>query len=362
MNKHLATIILGSFGLALVGAGCQGSGGKGGGPNADANAKPVKHYPMPAPKEAPPAPARVANVAIDPTLMTDARQLVSRSLQSSDALLRSQAVEALRNAPDAQATNQIIAALGDRDRGVRFGAAMMAGELGFKQARPKLTQLTNDPDASVDIAALFALHKLGDTSRSQEIGQAALSKDPVVRRNVALVLGMLGERSAIEKILRRLRVDDDPLVRQQALEAMWRLGDEDALKPLVALTASQYADDKIIAILALSAPRRQLVRQHVRGLLAGDAVQLEVSLVAARGLGMLGSDEGYAVAKGAIDSKDPQQRFLAALALGSIGRPDAQDELKPLLADPVPNVQLAAATALLQIQQGQHPQSASSMP
>jgi HEAT repeat protein len=351
MNKHLAGVILGSFGLAIAGAGCQGKG------NGSATA--VKHVTAPKPKEAPPAPAKV-DVAVDPTLMATARQRVSTSLQSSDPLLRSQAVEALRNCPDAQATTQILTALNDRDRGVRFGAAMMAGELRLKQAYPKLKSLSQDPDGSVDIAALFALHKLGDTSRSQEIGRAALSKDATVRRNVALVLGMLGERSAIDKILQRLRVDDDPLVRQQALEAMWRLGDEDAIKPLVALTASQYADDKIIGVLALAAPRRQLVRQHVRNLLAGDAVQVEVTLVAARALGMLGSDEGYAVAKNAIPSKDPQQRFLAALAFGAIGRTDAQDELKPLLSDPVPNVQLAAATALLQIQQGQRQQGISS--
>jgi HEAT repeat protein len=353
MNKHLACVILGSFGLAVVGAGCQGGGKK------DGTA--MNRVVAPPPKEAPDAPPRV-DVPVDPTLMASARRQVTTALQSSDPLLRSQAVEALRSAPDATATNQIIAALGDRDRGVRFGAAMMAGELGIKPAYAKLRQLANDPDPSVDIAALFALHKLGDTTRSQEIGQAALSKDPTVRRNVALVLGMLGERSAIDKILRRLRVDPDPLVRQQALEAMWRLGDEDAIKPLVALTASQYADDKIIGAMALAAPRRQLVREHVRGLLAGDAVQLEVSLVAARCMGMLGSDEGYTIAKGAISSKDPQQRFLAALAFGTIGRADAQDELKPLLSDPVPNVQLAAATALLQIQGGHRTQSASTAP
>jgi HEAT repeat protein len=348
MKKHFAGVFFGSFGLAVLGAGC------GGGPGG-ATSRPTayKNVGIPKPVDAPPAPPK-ENVAIDPTLMASARQRVTASLQSSDPLLRSQAVEALRNTPDAKATTQILAALDDRDRGVRFGAAMMAGELQIKQAYSKLKRLTQDPDGSVDVAALFALHKLGDTSRSQEIGRAALSEDKVVRRNVALVLGMLGERSAIDKILVRLRVDDDPLVRQQAAEAMWRLGDENAIKPLVALTTSKYADDKIIGIMALAAPRRQLVREHVRGLLAGDAVQLEVSLVAARAMGMLGSDEGYAIAKGAVTSKDPQQRFLAALALGSIGGADAQDELKPLLSDPVPNVQLAAATALLQIQQGQH--------
>jgi HEAT repeat protein len=84
-------------------------------------------------------------------------------------------------------------------------------------------------------------------------------------------------------------------------------------------------------------------------LLAGEDVYTEVSLVAARAMGMLGSDEGYKIAADATKSQDPQQRFLAAVALGAIGRTDAQDELKRLLADPVPNVQLAAASAVLQL-------------
>jgi HEAT repeat protein len=46
-------------------------------------------------------------------------------------------------------------------------------------------------------------------------------------------------------------------------------------------------------------------------------------------------------------SKDPRQRMLAALAFGSIGRPDAQDELAQLLRDPEHDVRIGAATALL---------------
>jgi HEAT repeat protein len=64
---------------------------------------------------------------------------------------------------------------------------------------------------------------------------------------------------------------------------------------------------------------------------------------------MLGSDEGYKIALDAARSGDPNQRFLAALAFGAVGRSDAQDELRRLLGDPEPNVQLAAATAVLQL-------------
>ena len=86
---------------------------------------------------------------------------------------------------------------------------------------------------------------------------------------------------------------------------------------------------------------------HLVGALTSDYD--EVSLIAARACGLLGSDEGMGVALQFIKSPDPRQRFLAALALGAIGRSDAQEALAGLLGDSEPDVRLAAATALLQL-------------
>lgn len=334
--------------LLIASLGCGG----GGGPRTGRGGRPVGQIRQPPPpKEAPPAPPR-QNVPLDPALSAAARRKVVEAMQSSDPLVRAQAIEALRASPDAESNRQVVRALADPHPGVRFAAAMLVGELGIRDGYPSLRRLAGDPDANVQVAARFALHKLGDARLTHDLEKLAQSEDPRVRRNVALALGLLGEKSAIRTILRVLRSDADPLVRQQAIEAMWRLGDDEALKSIVALTASGYADDKIVGLLALAAPRRQIVREHVRGLLAGDDVHVEVTLVAARAMGMLGSDEGYKIALDAARSRDPQQRFLAALALGAIGRPDAQDDLRRLLADPEPNVQLAAASAALQLAKG----------
>jgi HEAT repeat protein len=50
-----------------------------------------------------------------------------------------------------------------------------------------------------------------------------------------------------------------------------------------------------------------------------------------------------------VKSDAPRQRFLAAIALGTIGRSDAQSSLAPLLQDEDARVRLAAATAILQL-------------
>jgi HEAT repeat protein len=321
----------------------------GGPPRRGTSGRQSPPYIAPRPAAEPPAPPPRQAVALDRGLSATARGEVAQALRSSDPLLRGQAVDALRYLPPAEASKHLLPLLDDAYRGVRFSAAMLAGERKLKDLYGPIRRLARtDTDPNVAVAARFALHKLGDRRLTHDIERLAVSQDPRVRGNVALALGLLGERSAL-KILRRMRLDDDPLVRQQALEAMWRLGDDDALEGLVALTASRYADDKIIGALALAGPRRQVVRAHVRGLLAGEDVHTEVSLVAARAMGMLGSDEGYKIAQDGARSKDPNQRFLAALALGAISRADAQDDLRKLLDDVEPNVRLAAASALLQL-------------
>ena len=170
--------------------------------------------------------------------------------------------------------------------------------------------------------------------------------DPHVRGTTAFVVGLLTEPSAA-KMLTTLLADRSPAVRIQAAEALWRIGNQRGLEDLVAFSISGYPDDQMIALHAIAETGDQRVIQHIRGQLDSDYV--EVSLAAARALGMFGSDEGWNIAVPAATSKDPRQRSLAALAMGAIGRSDLQGYLKGLIADKEPEVRISAATAILQL-------------
>src|SRR3954447_18802837 len=207
-------------------------------------------------------------------------------------------------------------------------------------------ELVDDPDShSVQAGSRFALHRLGDTRYSHGLEKLGRDQSPRVRGNVAMVLGLLNDKTALN-VLRGMSNDLDPAVRLQVAEAMWRLSDDWALDTLVAGTVSGFADDQILCVLALAAPRDQRVLEHVRGKLTSDYT--EVALAAARAMGQLGSDAGYGVAEHGAKSKDPRQRSRAAMAFGDIGRPDAQPILSQLLHDPERPVRLAAATAILE--------------
>jgi len=281
------------------------------------------------------------------SLKAAARRELAVALVDRDSLLRMHAVEAVKDALGTAGQNQILLAMNDSQPPVRFAATMAAGELRLQEAMPALRRmLVQDNDPHIQLAVIFAMHRLGDVRHSAGLEQAIRSPDPEVRADTALALGRLAEKTAV-RILRPVLKDPAVATRLQAAEALWRLGDEEGLKYLVAAALSGHPAQKMFALLALAGPRNHAVIEHVRAGL--DSEYLEVSLVAARSLGMLGSDEAYTLAANTTRSAEWRQRHLAAMALGAIGRPDAQDLLAPLLKDPEGDVRLAAAAAILQL-------------
>ncbi len=333
MRYFHASIVLSLCGYLV--AGC-------GGKTQDPNAKV-----LPAPPRITAAPP-VKNVPLDPALAEAAHEQITRSLNSnsSSPTPRVHALEAVKDLGEVEHAPEVIAALSAPEPIVRFAAAMTAGGLKLEAAHQPLLAIASDPDANVRVAVRYALHRLGDARLSHDLEKYARDPRKEVRGNTAMVLGMLSEPSAL-KVLSVLRKDPEPSVRQQAAEAMWRLGDESGMEALVGMTVSRYPDDQMLALLALAEPRDQRVGRTVEAGLSVDYI--EVNLVAARALGMLGTDEGYTVALRGAASSDPRQRFMAALALGAIGRADAQDTLRKLLADDYESVRIAAAEAILQL-------------
>jgi len=286
---------------------------------------------------------------LDPALQEAARKELTSEAASSDPILRVHAIEGERESIGADATADYLRALNDSAPVVRYAGAMVVGELRLKVARGTMRGMVDDKNIFVRIGARFALHRLGDYTFSHDFETFARDVDPHVRGMTAMVLGRMGESSAT-KILMVLRKDPDPAVRQQASEALWRLGNMVGEEDLAGLIESHYRDDQMVAILGLASTHNEAVRQNIRPEVYG--IDMDVRLVAARGMAMLGGgpyDLGYPVAMDGARETDPKLRVLAALALGAIGRTDEQPVLKDLLNDKDPDVRIAAATAILQL-------------
>ena len=309
---------------------------------------------MPPKKPVPPTPASVAPAPalvptpIDPSLRAAARTELIQESNGMDVFLRCNAIEAISDQLPDDAPGPIFQALQDQAAPVRFAGAMAAGKLKLESAHNVLLAMAPDSDIRVQAAVRYALHRMGDTRYSHDLEKFSVNLDPRIRGTTAQVLGLLGEPSAIP-ILMRLRADSRPEVRIQASEALWELGDHQGMTDLLGDSISGYPDDQIIALLALAKPKVSdpSVIGTERGALTSDFP--EVSLAAARAMGMLGSDEGWNVAVPYVTSNDPLRRSLAAMALGAIGRPDLQPYLLVLLKDSEPAVRISAATAILQV-------------
>ncbi len=280
-----------------------------------------------------------------------------------NAAVRVQAVEGLEACGGEGAGPWIRAALSDDSPAVRFAACVAVGRLADATAESALRERVTDDDPSVRVAALFALHRLGYTERTGLMPAYLLEHDdPVVRRNAALVLGLMGEPGVI-KMLARAMKDADPGVRHYALEAMATLGNPEARQELVFMTSTGVGADEVFAIGALAQTGAPVYLDTFRYKLA-TAPHIETRLAAARALGILGNDEGFDVALRALrthrtiidDPKDHPEdqvlrvRQLAAAALGSIGRTGALPVLAELMNDPAdPRVQVSAAQAIVMI-------------
>ncbi len=302
----------------------------------------------PKPPVLPPIGPERVETQIDQSLRSKAISELNKAFASNDPVLRANAVEGMQRGLGTVAADRYKKALGDPSSLVRFAGAMAIGATKIADAKPILLSMHNDPDLNVEVGVRYALHRLGEYRYSHDLEDFALKEDAKVRANVVVVLGLLGETSAL-KILRSLEADRSNLVRLQVLEAEYRLNDPEAEKRLYAGAISQFPDDRILCLLALGAKKDPKVTRFLEGQLVADWP--EVSLAAARALGMVGADTGYGMVLKYVDSKEARQRSMAAMALGDIGRSDSQKYLSKLLGDSNPAVRVAAATAILQLKQ-----------
>ncbi|MEM1013452.1 MAG: HEAT repeat domain-containing protein [Planctomycetota bacterium] len=327
----MTTLKLTPLVLAALLVGCQSSGER----------QPLRPDPLP------PVPP-IVQVDVDTDLREAAAAFVIKATQADDPIFRANAAEAAEGLPDDDATAALVPLLEDDDPVVRFAAMMTIGreQFGGPDLVDDLGVLAAGPSPNGRVAAMFAMHRLGETAKSQGLADATTSPDPVVRSHAALALGLTGEPSAVD-VLEPMLGDDDATVRLTAAEALWRFGRRDARDRLMEASLSGYTDDSVIGTLALGVHPDPSAFAMLQGKLTDDYA--EVQLAAARALGQLGSDAGFGLAREAASSQEPRLRGMAAAAFGDIGRYDAQADLAALLDDDDLGVQLAAAAAILKL-------------
>ena len=312
-------------------------------------------------------------VEVDPTkAYIDARTELGQAAEDKDPFTRSHAMEALAQALGPKAGGMLKQALGDPAASVRFAAAMAIGDVRYEPAKADLIGMAKlaGPDKRVYCAVIYALHNLGDDTYTGDLSRLLTEHhEPQVRANAALVMGKMGEPSAVGPIKMMLDHEQDNLVKVNLVEALATLGDARHERMLEAYTKGYDIGIRLIAIRSLGRSGSIQAARVLRELLHARN-PAHVRVVAAAELGKLSQadDQAYALCVQAatdpdaviasssrrrgFDADRPQPQVLqhlAAIALGWMDRPAAVNVLHPLLKSPYGQVRVAAAMSLIRI-------------
>ncbi len=320
-----------------------------------------------APGQEGPAPSTPAPTPLTPEqLLAQARERaieqVLLSADSEDPFLRANAIETAQLLRD-RVQPLVQLALEDESPVVRFTALMTVGQLKLTDMLASVQPQTRDDNASVRMAALFALHKCGQEVDLSPIAPMVISQDPPTRRNAIMILGMLGDPSAIPMIkegVRRPLQKEHPahhaIARVLAAEAIAKLAanekgerfrelEAEALHALRAGLWSTEDEVRVMSLLILGRLNDRSQRPAIELFLQDPPIELQ--LAAADYLARTGTPGGVDLVINASRHSLPAARAQAATTLGLIHQPRATTTLVAMLDDSQEMVRLAAAAAIL---------------
>jgi HEAT repeat protein len=309
-----------------------------------------------------------ANVSITPAATTPAlrqraTQLLLRAAQSDDCELACNAIEALVQVAPQQGLPYFRAALRSEYPLVRFAGLTALGTLRDTVSRSEIRSRLNDSSQLVRLAAAFAAYRCGEKQHAQALVTALQDHpDENVRAEAAHLIGLLDEPRALARLRAAEHVGSNERSNRvliQIYTSMSRLGDQQALYKLIDYYSQGDAACRILALQGLAELGAPEAREALELRMSPDEDYLINRLIAARGLGKLGSKAGYDLALtsasySAENPQDPEEgiriRANAALALGAMGDARALTVLRKLAeSEDDSRVQVAACYAICQI-------------
>jgi len=244
---------------------------------------------------------------------------------------------------------------------VRRVAAVSIGRVGDLRGTSLLVPLLQDADSTVETAAAFALGLLRDSAAvGALVSRLSTLPAPSVATGQEIIasLAKIGGTKAAElvaAVLDNTATLANPdarltLVLQAAVES-WRLGEAAPIRQLLALAQDQNPEIRWRVVFSLSQLRVPSASDALLNGLRDDNALARA--YAARGLtaaytsaAQLQPDVVIQVLLRATTDEQAGVRINALRSLGTFASPAVSDKVATLLADPMPNVQVAAAGAM----------------
>lgn len=316
-----------------------------------------------------------AMLAVDEAQQKELRALaldyLVKMTEDDYAGYRANAIEALGQEEPVIGQEAARVGLMDDNAGVRFTSAMIIGQKRYSSSAPLVHALINDPDDSVKAAAIFALRVNGYAVDISPLAEMLNSSSARTRANAALVLGELGDVSAIPLLraalninLPRTELAEMRIFQLQIAEALVKLGDESSVARIRAPLYTRDPSDGEIAAFAASIIGRIGDQSSKHDLIKTVAMwkqyrnSAEIRLAAMASLAQLGDPPGIDMVTEYLgadyqNSEDIRMRSIQAQAiftLGQIGTPEVLPIIGQIFAQDTDDLlRIPAATAILNI-------------
>lgn len=257
----------------------------------------------------------------------DTFQQLARDLRSNDAHLHQRAAETLAELGGSQASKILINAIEELQGGVRAHCIIALGKLGDKQAVEPLLRVLSD-DSFCYLAA-WALGQLEDKRAVEPLINLLNDTDWFIRSGAVKALGNIGDDRAVEPLSRIMNNNREEWdVCRDASNSLGQLG-EAALQPLLQSLQDDDAETRFFAANALGKlGLSQAVDSLIPALQDSDA---NVRLAAAGALGEIGDDRATHPLMAALNDEDFRIRRSVVWTLGKIGDDRATDVLITVL-------------------------------
>jgi HEAT repeat protein len=175
---------------------------------------------------------------------------VLANLRHRSPVVRQAAADCLGRLEAVEAVSALLTLLQDPDSDVRCSAAEALGSILDSSGKcpPELLALLADEDEFCRLIAVESIGMIGDRKVLDELWMRMDDPEPLVRRNIAAVIGELGRRSDRARLRRLLKEEPAEMARAGILEGLYELG-ETAVFPqlLESLESADYLVQCFIA-------------------------------------------------------------------------------------------------------------------
>ncbi len=180
-----------------------------------------------------------------------------KQLGAREPEVRRESIEALQDTMDRRAIEPLVTMLRDEDVIVQAKAAMALGRMGKPAMAPLIAALKNE-EPSVRLGIASASKLIGSYAVESLIAALNKNKACSIRAAAAWVLGTMGEDKAVKPLIATLK-DWNWKVREHAAEALAMIKDPRAINPLVT-ALREWGSRRYTAAAALTTFGRPAVK------------------------------------------------------------------------------------------------------